>query len=134
MKGISGEDGDTLQDGENTTCVNIQPQDGAQRQYLLNVNNRCFHDNYVTVRVTVPSYTDCYALESLFVTEDADSDCGKRSIKVKRCKITEFFAVGGNRVVCALRCKCADVADSCDIQVYTKPMGDIRICEVSVQT
>ena len=48
----------------------------------------------------------------MFVTEGSEEKCGKNSVKVTRCEITESGVDDGNRV-CSLKCKCAESAESC---------------------
>ena len=128
----SSNDGQRLTDGDTDTCVTIQPQDGAVLQYELSVNKTCSHDNTGSVKVTAAIETNCYDLESMFVTEGSEEKCGKNSVKMTRCEMTESAVDDGNRV-CSLKCKCADSANSCvrSIQMYT-PMKamDVQICEL----
>ena len=54
----------------------------------------------------------------MFGTERAEEKCGKNSVKMMRCEITESDVDHGNRV-CSLKCRCADSAKSCQVQVYS---------------
>ena len=128
----SGRDGQKLTDGDTNTCVNIQSRTGVILKYEINVNKDCSHDNHVFINATVVMATDCYDLESVFVTEKPESSCSNGGMIVHKCIMIEFVVQGDNRV-CSLRCKCAESVNSCAIQVYSnvKPIN-IQICEISV--
>ena len=129
----SGSDGQRLTDGDTTTCVNIQPQDGAVLQYELNINKACSHDNQVLFNVTVTTETNCFETESVFFTEvTKNNNCGKNGKNVKRCEMTESDVDEGNRV-CSLRCECAESAEICQVLVYSGVTPkNIHICEIKV--
>ena len=54
----------------------------------------------------------------MFGTERTENNCGNNSVKVMRCEMIESDVDEGNRV-CSLKCKCAESAESCQVQLYS---------------
>ena len=102
------------------------------------MNSICGNGNDVTVRVTVDNKTDCNDLVSAFSVKELDGDCSRNNMKMNRCSVIVGLVVDptGNKV-CRLRCKCADSADSCLIQIYSRGLvsnpPEMMICEIEVE-
>ena len=134
---VSGDKGEVLLDGAIDNCAALpQSMEGLSVQYELSVNSACGDGNDVTIHVTVDTYTDCNNLVSALSVKESDDDCSRSSMKMKRCSLIESFK--SDTRVCRLRCKCADSADSCLLQIYSRgwiPNPDeIKICEIEVKT
>ena len=78
---------------------------------------------------------DCNNLLSALSMKETDAACSKKNMKMKRCSLIDSLVDFGKKV-CRLRCKCADSADSCLLQIYSRSFvpnpEEIKICEVEV--
>ena len=125
--------GNRFLDGDTDTCINIQQEGGATLEYKLNVNENCLAANHVSLKITVPMETNCYLLQSIFVAEDVGS-CGGQGFRVKGCEMIGSAVQELNKI-CSLSCKCTDLADSCEIQMYSYSRVipfEVQICEIGI--
>ena len=137
LKLISGDKGEVLLDGTTDHCTTVPQSTGRLSvQYELFVNSACGNGNHVTVRVTMEMDDDCNDLVSALSVKEADDDCSRNSIKMKRCSLIESV-VEFDKKICRLRCKCADSADSCLLQIYSRGLvpnpPEMKICEIEVE-
>ena len=113
-----------------------QSLDGLSVQYEFSVNSACGNGNDVTVRVIMDLDADCHHLVSVLSMKEDDS-CSKNSVKMNRCLLIDSEVNSGKKV-CVLRCKCADSADSCLLQIYSRGLirnpPEIKICEIKIET
>ena len=134
---ISGDKGEVLRDGSTDHCTALlQSTDGLSVQYELSVNSTCRNGTDVSVRVTMDQESDCNDLVSALSVKEADDDCSRSSVKMKRCSLIESL-VDSDKKVCRLRCKCADSADFCLLQIYSRGLvpnlPEIKICEIEIE-
>ena len=138
----SGVDGQKLLDDDTNTCVMIQPRGGASLQFELAVSRACGVNDTIYVNVTVGMETTCDDLISVIFTKNSENQCNnsnnRNNILLNRCEIVRSsFADDPAKRVCSMKCKCADSAGSCDIQVYSylgvaSTQHNVRLCEISV--
>ena len=102
--------------------------------YELSVNSRCGNGNDVTVKVTMDLNADCNDLVSALSVKD--DDCNRSSMKMKKCLLIHVM-IDSDKKVCRSRCKCADSADFCLLQIYSRGLvpnpPEIKICEIEVE-
>ena len=132
----SGDDGGALVDGSRDQCVTVpQSPDSVSIHYELSVNSQCGNGRDVIVKVTMDLNADCSDL--VYSVKESEDNCSRNSMKMKRCSLMEFI-VDSDKNVCRLRCKCADTADSCLLQIYSKGLipnsPEIKICEIQIET
>ena len=137
----SGIDGQKLLDDDTNTCVMIQPRGGASLQFELTVNSACGVNDNINVNVTVGMETACDDLISVLFTKNSENQCNngnRNNVRLNRCGIVQSgIADDSGKRVCSMKCKCADSAGSCDIQVYSysgvaSNQQNVRLCEISV--
>ena len=138
----AGVDGQKLLDDDTSTCVMIQPRGGASLQFELTVNRACGVNGNINVKVTVGMETACDDLLSLIFTKNSENQCNnsnnRNNLRLNRCEIVRSgVADDSGKRVCSMKCKCADSAGSCDIQVYSysgvaSNRQNVRLCEISV--
>ena len=133
---ISGQGGKVLVDGIKDNCIAVpRSLDGVSIQYELSVSSACGNGNDVTVRVTVDLDVGCHNLVSALSVKEFDDNCSKNSMKMNRCSLIDS-EVDSEKKVCRLRCKCADSADSCLLQIYSRGLvpnpPEIKICEIEI--
>ena len=122
--------------------VTIQPQGGASLQFELNVNSVCAVNDNINVNVTVGMETTCDDLISVLFTKNSNNQCNNNNsrinLRLNRCEIAQSgVADDSGKRVCSMKCKCADSAGSCAIQVYSYSgvaanRQNVRLCEISV--
>ena len=120
----------------------IQPRGGASLQVELSVKSACGVNDNINVNVTVGMETACDDLLSVIFTKNSENQCNNsnnhNNVRLNRCKIVRSsVADDSGKRVCSMKCKCADSAGSCDIQVYSysgvaSTQQNVRICEISV--
>ena len=139
----SGVDGQKLLDDDTNTCVMIQPRGGASLQFELTVNDACGVNDNINVNVTVGMETACDHLISVLFTKNSENQCnnGNRNnnnVRLNRCEIVRSgVADDSGKRACSMKCKCADSAGYCDIQVYSYSgvaanRQNVLLCEISV--
>ena len=110
-----------LVDGETRTCIRLeQPQDRAQIQATLLVNNGCRNSPNINLNVTVKDQTDCNELLGMILIEKLPTTCSK----VIKCQVVSSVIEEGNRV-CGMRCLCADSANQCLIHLVNEINVDL---------
>ena len=124
-------------DGNSDHCIAVpQSLDGISIQYEVRVNSACRNGHDVTVIVIMGLETDCHDLESALGMKESDNNCSRNSMNMKRCSLI-ISEVNSGKKVCRLRCKCADSADSCLLQIYSKGLApnppEIKICEIQIE-
>ena len=134
----SGDDGGALVDGSRDQCLTVpQSPDGVSIHYELFVNSQCGNGRDVIVKVTMDLNADCNDLVSTLSVKESEDNCSRNSMKMKRCSLMESI-VDSDKKVCRLRCKCADTADSCLLQIYSRGLipnpTEIKICEIQIET
>ena len=81
--------------------------------------------------------SDCNDLVSTLSMKESDDDCIRNSMNMKICSPIDS-EVEIDKKVCRLRCKCADTADSCLLQIYSRGLvpnpPEINICEIEIET
>ena len=127
-----------LVDDATDHCTAVpQSLDGVSVQYELSVNSACGNGNDVIVHVTVEQDTDCNDLVSALSVKESDDNCSKNSVKMNRCSLIDSEVNSGKKV-CRLRCKCAESADSCLLQIYSRGLvpnpPEIKIFEIKIET
>ena len=136
---LVSENGDeSLVDGNTENCIKVpESMDGLSVRYQLSVYSRCGNGNDITVGVTVDNKTNCTDLVSVLSVKEADDECGRSSLKMNRCLLINVI-IDSDRRVCSLRCECADSADSCLLQIYSRGLvsnpPEIKICKIDVLT
>ena len=136
----SGVDGQKLLDDDTGTCLMIQPRGGASLQVELSVNRACGVNGNINVNVTVGMETACDDLISVIFTKNSENQCNNNhnNVRLNRCETVQSgVADDSGKRVCSLKCKCADSAAPCDIQVYSysgvaSTQQNVRLCEISV--
>ena len=138
----AGVDGQKLLDDDTSTCVMIQPRGGASLQFELTVNRACGVNGNINVNVTVGMKTAYDDLLSLIFTKNSENQCNnsnnRNNLRLNRCEIVRSgVADDSGKRVCSMKCKRADSAGSCDIQVYSysgvaSNRQNVRLCEISV--
>ena len=135
---ISGNEAGMLINDATDHCTAVpQSLDGVSVQYQLSVNSACGNGNDVTFGVTVEQDTECHDLVSALSVKESDDDCSRNSVNMKRCSLIDS-EVDSNKKVCRLRCKCADSADSCLLQIYSRGLvpnpSEIKICKIDIES
>ena len=137
---VSGDIGEVLVDGTADNCTALpQSPDGLSVQYELSVNSACGNRNDVTVHATVDNKTDCNDLVTALSMKELKDDCSRNSMKMNRCTMIQGLVVDtSGKKICRLRCKCAESADYCVPQIYSRGLvqnpTEIKICEIGIET
>ena len=135
---ISGNGAGMLVDDTTNHCTAVsQSLDGVSTQYELSVNSTCGNGKDVTVGVMVEQDTDYSDMVSALSVKESDANCSRNRVIVKRCSLITW-GVESDKKVCRLRCKCADSAESCLLQIYSRGLvsnpPEIKICEIKIET
>ena len=130
--------GGALVDGSRDQCVTVpQSPDSVSIQYELSVNSQCGNGRDVIVKVTMDLNAACSDLVSSLSVKEAEDNYSRHSAKMKRCSLMDSI-VDSDKTACRLRCKCADSADSCLLQIYSRGLvpnpPEIKICEIQIET
>ena len=118
---------------------NTVPQSpaGVSIHYELSVNSQCGNGRDVIVKVTMDLNADCNDLVSTLSVKESEDNCSRNSKKMKRCSLMESI-IDYEKTACRLRCKCADSADSCLLQIYSRGLiqnpPEIKICQIHIET
>ena len=128
----------TLVDGIKDHCTAVpQSLDGLSIHFELSVNNKCGNGEDVVVKVTMDLESNCNDLVSALSMKKSDDNCSRNSVNMKRCSLIDLQA-DSNKNVCRLRCKCANSAESCLLQIYSRGLipnpPEIKICEIEIET
>ena len=111
-------------DGERGTCIRLeQPQERAQIQATLLVNNGCRNSPNINLNVTVNEQTQCNELLSMIFIEKPTATCSK----AVKCEVISSVIEEGNRV-CGIVCPCTDSANQCLIHLINEI--NVEICEI----
>ena len=120
----------------------IQPRGGASLQFELTVNSACGVNGNINVNVTVGMGTACDDLISVLFTKNSANQCSysnnRNNVRLNRCEIVRSgVADDSGKRACSMKCKCADSAGHCDIQVYSYSgvaanRQNVLLCEISV--
>ena len=134
---ISGNKDNTLVEGTSDHCIRVlRLPDGVSVHYELSVSSACGNGNDVTVRVIMDQESDCNDLVSALSVKESHDNCSRNSVNMKKCLLIDTL-VDSDKKVCRLRCKCADTADSCLLQIYSRGLApnppEIKICEIQIE-
>ena len=100
-----------------------QPQDRAQMQATLLVNNGCRNSPNINLNITAKEKTQCNELLSMILIEKPTTTCSK----VIKCQVISSVIEEGH-IVCGMECPCADSANQCLIHLVNKI--NVEICEI----
>ena len=113
-----------LVDGETRTCIRLeQPQDRAQIQATLLVNNGCRNSPNINLNITVRDQTECNELLGMVLIEKPTTTCSK----VIKCQVVSSVIEEGHRV-CRMECQSADSANQCLFHLVNEI--SVEICEI----
>ena len=132
LKLVSGTGGENLIDHNASTCslVPFGNSVTVSRHYELGIHGNCTHPE-VAVLITGENSTKCAELRYAIFMEKPRSDCSDDNPHYGVCDIiTERQATDG-KIVCAMKCKCAESADQCLIHIFSGiTPKDMSICEI----
>ena len=138
MTSITKNGNAALVDGLKDHCTAVpQSVDGLSVHFELSVNGKCGNGEDVIVEVTMDRESDCNDLVSALSMKESDDDCTRNSVKMNRCSLINT-GVEYEKKMCVLRYKCADSADFCLLQIYSRGLipnpPEIKICEIEIET
>ena len=113
-----------LVDDKRITCIRLQqPQDRAQIQASLLINDGCRNSPNINLNVTVKGQTECNELLGMVLIEKPTATCSK----VIKCQVVSSVIEEGHRV-CGMECPCGDSANQCLIHLVNEI--NVENCEI----